>query len=304
MPFNEVARYFTLDVLSTVAFGRPFGFLAANDDLWDYGKSGEQFLLILAFCLNHKFARWIFFQPWFQKLAGPKPTDKTGMGALMGFAQKAVSERFGSDPKVKKDMLGHFVEKGLSELQCEVEAVLQILAGSDSTTTILRCTLFTLAGNPPAYTRLRAEIDEANQAGTLSSPVKYSEAQKLPYLSACLWEGLRMFPPLFGLKGKLSPKGGENVNGVFYPEGIEMGICDEAMCRSEATFGSDSHIYRPDRWIDADEETRKKYTRVTDSIFGTGRFQCLGKHIANMELHKTMVEVSNGISVSRMRTPY
>ena len=101
-----------------------------------------------------------------------------------------------------------------------------------------------------------------------------------------------MFPPLFGLKGKYSPKGGESFNGIFYPEGIEMGICDEAMCRDEKVFGADSHIYRPDRWIDADEETRKRYTRVTDTIFGTGRFQCLGKHIANMELHKALVEVS------------
>jgi cytochrome P450 len=294
MAFNELARYFTLDVLSTVAFGKPFGFIAANDDLWDYGKLGEQFLLVLALCLNHRTARSIFFSKWFQDLAGPKPTDKVGMGALMGFARKAVAERFGPDRKVKKDMLGHFVEKGLPQLQCEVEAVLQILAGSDSTTTVLRCTLFTLIGNPTAYSKLKAEIDEAIAAGSLSSPIQYSEAQKLPYLSACLWEGLRMFPPLFGLKGKYSPKGGESFKGVFYPEGIEMGICDEAMCRDKNVFGADSHIYRPDRWIEADEDTRKRYTRVTDTIFGTGRFQCLGKHIANMELHKTLVEVSSG----------
>lgn len=287
-----MARYFTLDVLSTVAFGRPFGFMAANDDLWKYGESGEQFTFILAMCLNHKFARSIFFSQWFQQLAGPKPTDKTGMGPLIGFARQAVAERFGPDRKIKKDMLGHFVEKGLPQLQCEVEAVLQILAGSDSTTTILRCIMFTLSGCPVAYAKLKAEIDEAVKAGDLSSPVKYTEAQKLPYLSACLWEGLRMFPPLFGLKGKYSPKGGESVNGVFYPEGIEMGICDEAMCRSKETFGPDADVYRPDRWTEANEETRKRYTRVTDTIFGTGRFQCLGKHIANMELHKALVEVS------------
>jgi cytochrome P450 len=274
--------------------------MAANDDLWEYGKEGENFLLILALVLNFKFFRWIFFQPWFQALAGPKPTDKKGMGPLVGFARRAVSERFGPDRKVKKDMLGHFVEKGLSELQCEVEAELQILAGSDSTTTVLRCTLLLLTSTPAAYARLRAEVDEAAQSGSISSPIKYSEALKLPYLAACLWEGMRMYPPLFGLKGKYSPAGGENVNGVFYPEGIEMSICDEAMCRREDIFGPDSHIFRPDRWMEADEETRKRYTRVVDSIFGTGRFQCLGKHIAMMELHKTFVEVSHTFSNSRI----
>ena len=295
MNFGDVARFFTLDVLSTVAFGSPFGFMAANEDLWEYGKTSEQFLLILALVLNHKFFRWIFFQPWFQALAGPKPTDKTGMGALVGFARKAVAERYGPNRKVKKDMLGHFVEKGLTELQCEVEAELQILAGSDSTTTVLRCTLFLLISNPAAYARLRAEIDEATNSGSLSSPVKYNEAQKLPYLAACLWEGMRMYPPLFGLKGKYSPTGGESFNDFFYPEGVEMSICDKAMCRNENVFGEDSHIYRPERWMEADEETRKRFNRIVDSIFGTGRFQCLGKHIALMELHKTFVEVSSGV---------
>ena len=289
--FGEVARYFTLDVLSTVAFGRPFGFMAANEDLWGYNKAGEQFLLILALVLNHKLFRWIFFQSWFQAIAGPRPTDKTGMGALVGFARKAVSERFGPNRKIKKDMLGHFVGKGLSELQCEVEAELQILAGSDSTTTTVRCTMLLLVSHPAAYARLRAEIDDASATGALSSPVKYNEALKLPFLAACLWEGLRMYPPLFGLKGKYGPVGGESVNGVFYPEHIEMSICDQAMCRNQDVFGPDSNIYRPERWIDAVEETRKKYQRIVECIFGTGRFQCLGKHIAMMELHKAFVEV-------------
>lgn len=34
----EITRFYTLDVLSTVAFGRTFGFMAANKDLWDFHK--------------------------------------------------------------------------------------------------------------------------------------------------------------------------------------------------------------------------------------------------------------------------
>ena len=291
MDLAEITRFFTLDVLSTIAFGGPFGFMAANKDLWDYNKESSNFLLILDLVLNHKSLRWIFFQPWFQAVAAPKDTDKAGMGPMLGVARKAVAERFGPDPKVKKDMLGHFVAKGLTQVQCEVEAELQILAGSDSTTTILRSTLFLLLANPVAYSKLRAEID-AN-VESISYPVmKYNEAQKLPYLIACIWEGLRMYPPLFGLKGKCSPPGGETVKGVYYPEGIEMAICDEAMCRNSDVFGDDAQVFRPERWIEADVETKKRYTRVVDSIFGSGRFLCLGRHIAMMELHKTFVEVS------------
>ncbi|KAK3726122.1 hypothetical protein LTR37_000270 [Vermiconidia calcicola] len=290
MDIASITRFFTLDVLSTVAFGAPFGFLAENRDLWDYNKESGNFILILALVVQHRFFRWIFFRPWFQALMGPKPTDKTGMGPMLAFAQKHVAERYGRDRKVKKDMLGHFVNKGLSQLQCEVEAELQIVAGSDSTTTVLRCTLFLILGNPVAYMKLRAEID-AN-TGIISYPViKYNEAQKLPYLVACIWEGMRLYPPLFGFKEKCSPPGGETVKGIFYPEGVKMAICDDAMCRNKAIFGDDANIFRPERWIEASEDTRKRFMRVVDSIFGSGRFLCLGRHIAMMELHKAFVEV-------------
>jgi len=287
-----ITRFFTLDVLSTVAFGQPFGFMAANADLWDYDKLTTQAMMILEWVVHHKTFRWLFQSSLMQALAAPKSTDSRGMGPMLKFARAAVAERFGPDPKVKRDMLGHFVGKGLSQLRCEVEANLQIVAGSDSTTTVLRSTLFLLAGTPVSYAKIRAEIDAATDDGSLSYPVaSYTEAQKLPYLTACLWEGLRMYPPLFGLKAKRAPPGGETFKGVYYPEGSEVAVCDDALCRNTAIFGQDAHLFRPDRWIVADSETRVKYRQTVDVVFGSGRFMCLGRHIAMMELHKAIVEV-------------
>jgi hypothetical protein len=34
MDMAHVSQYFTLDVMSTIAFGEPFGYMAANKDLW------------------------------------------------------------------------------------------------------------------------------------------------------------------------------------------------------------------------------------------------------------------------------
>jgi cytochrome P450 len=295
-----ITRFFTLDVLSTVAFGRPFGFMAANADLWDYDKMTTQAMLLLEWVVNHASFRWLFQSSLVQALAAPKSTDSRGMGPMLGFARAAVAERFGPDPKVKKDMLGHFVGKGLSQLRCEVEANLQIVAGSDSTTTVLRSTLFLLAGTPMSYAKLRAEIDAATNDGSLSYPVaSYTEAQKLPYLTACLWEGLRMYPPLFGLKSKTAPPGGDTFKGVYYPEGAEVAVCDDALCRNIEIFGTDPHLFRPDRWILADTATRVKYRQTVDAVFGSGRFMCLGRHIAMMELHKAIVEVRYPVSHER-----
>lgn len=292
MDLSKVARFFTLDVLSTIAFGRPFGFMAANQDLWDYDQTTTAFLQVLEWVSNHKSVRWIVHSSFMQRLAGPKVTDKRGMGPMLGFARQAVAERYGEKPVVKRDMLGHFVSKGLSQLQCEAEANLQIVAGSDSTTTVLRSTLFHLIGTPVAYRKLSAEIDAASQDGRISYPiVTYTEAQKLPYLQAVIWEGLRMYPPLFGLKTKCAPRGGETVKGIYFPEGCEVGICDAAMQRNTNVFGEDAGLFRPARWIEADAETIVKYRRTVDTGFSSGRFLCLGRHIAMMELHKALLEV-------------
>ncbi|KAK6430209.1 hypothetical protein LTR95_013639 [Oleoguttula sp. CCFEE 5521] len=289
MDFATIARLFTLDVLSTVAFGKKFGFMASNKDLWDYDATISSFQLALELVVNHAAIRWIFHSRLMQALAGAKVTDRTGLGPALGFARAQVAERFSAtNPKVKRDMLGHFVTKGLTQLQCEVEAFLQIIAGSDSTTTTLRCCVYLLCGSPVAYAKLRAEIDAAD----LSYPVAtYNEAQKLPYLQACLYETLRLYPPLFGLKSKLSPPEGDTIKGIFFPPNTEVGLCDDAMCRNPVIFGLDAHLFRPDRWVEASTEEKVRFKATVECVFGSGRFLCLGRHIAFIELNKGVAEL-------------
>jgi cytochrome P450 len=283
MDFSAVARFFTLDVLSTIAFGgRPFGFLAANEDLWDYDKLAQMFYPVFQVICHHTIPRRILQMPGLREAAVPKYTDKTGIGPALAVAHKAVAERYGPDAKVRNDMLGHFVSKGLSQTQCEAEAFLQVIAGSDSTTTVLRSTLYLLLGTPSAYAKLRSELDSALTDDRIPT---YAETQRLQYLQACIWEGLRMYPPLGDLKTKVAPPEGDTIKGIYFPPGTEVALNDEAMCRDKAIFGEDAELFRPERWIevDADAEKRVKYRQTVDTVFGTGRFQCLGRHIAMSE---------------------
>ena len=170
--------------------------------------------------------------------------------------------------------------------------MLQILAGSDSTSSALRMTLLYLLTNPLAYRKLRAEIDDAVAGGAISHPViTNAEALNLTYLQACIWESLRMWPPLVGLQSKKTPPGGESFNGTFFPGGTEIARSPIACTRSKAVFGADAAIFRPERWIEASAETRERYHWQVDIIFGTGRFVCLGRNIAMMELNKVFVEL-------------
>jgi cytochrome P450 len=230
-----------------------------------------------------------------QALAGPKPEDKAGMGAIIGVLQKVVADRFSGeneDEKKDRDMLDVFMGRGLTQLEAESESLLQILAGSDSTATSIRMTFAYLLTNPTCYAKLQEEIDEAIQAGNISFPVvEHSEAQKLPYLQACIKEGLRMWQPLNGTQTKvLAQKEGLTVDNVWIPGGTQVALSQHQMMRRQDLFGPDADLFRPERWF-ADPEELKGYERVWELSFAGGRFTCLGKNIALMELNKVFVEV-------------
>lgn len=292
----EKAQYFTLDSLTDIAFGQPFGFLREDADLYAYNKSSTEFFPVMELATNVPFIHYILSSRLMQALAGPKPEDKTGLGAIVGVAQKIVAQRF--DPADEKsgrdrDMLDAFIKHGLSQLEVESESLLQILAGSDSTATSIRMTFLLLLTNPRVYNKLQAEVDNAVANGNVTFPiVQNSEAMKLPYLQAVIKEGLRLWQPLNGIVTKDSPKEGVTINGVYIPGNTQVCLSQHSMMRRKDLFGPDPDIFRPERWLDSNSDHVKEQERIWDLSFSTGRFSCLGKGIALMELNKVFVEVS------------
>ena len=50
-------------------------------------------------------------------------------------------------------------------------------------------------------------------------------------------------------------------------------------------------MFRPERWLEIQESKYAEMARVVDLAFGSGRFKCLGRGVALMELNKIIVEV-------------
>lgn len=280
----RLSQYFTLDVLTRIAFGTPFGYLTRNEDVYRYIEETTGFLSILELASNFTFINLILSSRLMRAFA-PKPTDKTGMGAMLGVAKDVAAERYAPDAKTYPDMLGSFVKNGLSQQEAESESMLTILGGSDSTATAIRMTLLYILTTPSAYTRLIAELD-ANVNSSSQPLIQFAVAKKLPYLQACIKEGLRMWPPFAGLQSKIAPPGGETVNGVFLPGGLEIGYNQHSTMRRKDVFGADANVFRPERWLEAVGEQLQEMERTLDMVFGSGRFSCLGKDVAMMELSK------------------
>ncbi|KIX05178.1 uncharacterized protein Z518_06050 [Rhinocladiella mackenziei CBS 650.93] len=298
LDFARLSGFFTLDSLTTIAFGNAMGYLKTNEDLFHYFHMSSKLYPIVEHTMHH----WSIHQivQTIQKMV-TVPSD-VGMGAIVTAVNKGVRERFTapSTTETPSDMLNSFICRGLTELECESEAILQIMAGADSTAHALRITFYHLLSNPTAYLKLMAEMDAALQSGQISYPViQNSEAQALPYLRACIMEGLRMFMPLNGISTRLSPSpDGYTHNGIYIPAGTEVGISIYSMLRRKDIFGPDADTFRPERWFDKDTERLKARERVQEMVFGTGRTSCLGKDIAWMELRKVIFELFRNFEFS------
>lgn len=83
MDFAQKAQYFTLDVISDLAFGQALGYLEQDRDVYDYIKittaSIPAMMVLsnmptLANLMQSRLLRWLL----------PKETDKLGFGAFIG----------------------------------------------------------------------------------------------------------------------------------------------------------------------------------------------------------------------------
>lgn len=193
-------------------------------------------------------------------------------------------------------MLSSFLRHGLTREEAEGEALVNIVAGSDTTATAIRTTMLYLMSSPQVYRKLVHEVRSAAAAGGLSTPITDEEAQRLPYLQAVIKEGLRVFPPVTGLMPVVVPPGGDVIRGVVVPEGTEIGWSAFGVQHSKNVYGVDAEFFRPERWLDFKDEGQLRTMNSTwELVFKYGKWQCLGRTVALMELNKVFVEVSSNL---------
>ncbi|KAK0644111.1 cytochrome P450 86A1 [Cercophora newfieldiana] len=283
-------QYFTLDVISALAFGKELGYLASDKDLFDYIQTTESTLPIMLATAFMPTLLATIQSPRLKWLI-PDVRNMAGIGSVLGVAHDAVAERFGEKALVKKDMLGSFVAHGLTKQEAEAETVVQIIAGSDTSATAIRSTLLFIITNPLVYRRLQTEIDARVKDGRISSPITDQEARDFPYLQAVIREGLRLWPPATAVLPKISTKD-QVVCGVHIPAGTHVAWAPFSFLRNKETFGEDADLFKPDRWLDIDPAKYRAMDQTVMMEFASGsRWECLGKTVAQIELNKTYVEL-------------
>lgn len=87
------------------------------------------------------------------------------------------------------------------------------------------------------------------------------------------------------------PAAGDVINGIFVPGGTKIGFGAYGIYRNKAIWGEDADSFRPERWLDVSPEKLKVMESHLELVFSYGKYKCLGKDIAMMELNKVFIEV-------------
>ncbi|KAK8107499.1 cytochrome P450 [Apiospora kogelbergensis] len=307
-------QFLTLDVIGLVGFGKSFGLLDVDADPHEFVRSTEDGLRrinkLMALGLS-----WTNRVPFLGPSAELDAEKAKGFDKMLTTSSDIVEARerafrksleSGSSSKAaeqRADMLASFMRNGLLGDELKTESLLQIVAGSDTTAGALRGTMLYLVTHPRAYRALQIEIDAAVREGQApggpGEVISYAQTKALPYLQAVVREGIRIFPPLTDPFARDVPPGGDTVivdgRDVFIPGGVSVIPSWTAMHRDRKLYGEDAGLFRPERWLESeqpDADRLRAMRRTNDLMFGHGKYTCLGKPVALIEIHKTIFEAS------------
>lgn len=109
--------------------------------------------------------------------------------------------------------------KGLDPIELHNNGILFMLAGTETTATLLSGLTYLLLRNPDKLDRLIAEVRSSFSS---FDDITMTKLSQLAYLNACLEEGLRMYPPVpVGLPRK-TPESGAMVCGHWVAGGVSI----------------------------------------------------------------------------------
>ncbi|KAJ4342119.1 hypothetical protein N0V95_007029 [Ascochyta clinopodiicola] len=169
-------------------------------------------------------------------------------------------------------------EKSLERLSQESQLI--VGAALDTTAHALNTTLFHLLANPSKLQKLKAELATAMPNPHLHTPL--TELESLPYLSACISEGLRLSHGVSARNARLAHTAlqyGPYTIPAFTPVGMSAPFTHH----NEALFPS-SYSFIPERWIGGKAPNGRPLEKYL-MAFGRGARQCAGMNLARAEMY-------------------
>lgn len=306
-------------MIGQITFSKRFGYLEAGRDfdgrLWlaeigsDYLASASQL-------------------PWLDRWIDKNPVCPVGGATvLLGPTLKYLEERYrdlkgdgGGDGKKTaakhddnndndKDFLDRFIQAKhdhpdvVDDHRVLSYLAINMLAGADTTAITIKAVLYYVLRTPSVRARLETDLLAADLDNSQHPPA-FAAVRPLPYLEAVVRETMRLHPAVAmtlpryvpddaatGPPLVLRPDDGDDAP---VPPGTSVGMNPFVLGRNRAVWGADADVFRPERWLRAQDETeaefatRRRAMLDADLTFGAGARVCLGRHLALVEIYKVV----------------
>ncbi|KIW83157.1 hypothetical protein Z517_02401 [Fonsecaea pedrosoi CBS 271.37] len=193
-------------------------------------------------------------------------------------------------PTVFSELLrGDLPASEKSDRRLQDEAQLIIGAGLSTTGWTLSVATFYILSDTNVLGRLRKELEEAipdvNEADP-SAPLEWTELEKLPYLSACIKEAVRLSYSTTARNARLFPKPIQYGKWTI-PARTPISMTIPFLNHDEEIFPN-STSFVPERWLDSPKAKNGSSLDRYFVGFGKGTRSCLGINLAYAELYLTL----------------
>ncbi|RAH85987.1 n-alkane-inducible cytochrome P450 [Aspergillus japonicus CBS 114.51] len=170
------------------------------------------------------------------------------------------------------------------------ELMAVLLAGRDTTASLLGNLFFMLAKNPAIWARLRREVESLQ-----GRPPSYEQLQGLKFVECCIKESLRLHPVVprnqrEAIRDTVLPLGGgdDGLSPAFVPKGTLVSYNLYAMHRRADLYGDDVDDFLPERWEDGRLQLRLRWGYLP---FNGGPRICIGQRYALTEASYVLVRM-------------
>jgi cytochrome P450 len=169
----------------------------------------------------------------------------------------------------------------LSDIQIRDELMTLIMAGHETTALALSWTLMLIAQHPAVEEDLLREIKSV--LGDRSPGI--SDLPNLPLVQRVLDEGMRLYPPAWGL-GREALEDLE-IGGYLLPKGTQI-LLLQFLIQRDPRFFPEPLKFDPTRWI---PDKRRSIPQFAYFPFGGGPRTCIGKHFALQEASLILTKI-------------
>ncbi|KAL8684644.1 MAG: hypothetical protein Q9224_006217 [Gallowayella concinna] len=150
-------------------------------------------------------------------------------------------------------------------------ATLFVAAGTETVTTVLSALTYLITRDRNLMAKLTAEIrGRFSDEGSIT----IQAVSQLEYLTACIREALRRFPPIPEGLPRIVPTEGEWISGHWIPGGTFVQVSILATSLSSSNF-KDPESFVPERWL-GDERFRNDKKQASQP-FSVGPRNCVGQ---------------------------